>query len=351
VVKANVMTGALPLGEVAGFSHRCAEAGFTGMVVTEAGRTAYLTCAAAALSGAGLELATGIAVAFPRSPMVTAATAWELAEVSGGRFRLGIGPQVRAHIERRYSAPFDPPGPRLREYVLALRAVFRAFRGEEQLAFDGRYYSFSLLPPMWSPGPIDAADPPIDLAAVNPWMLRMAGEVADGVHVHPLNTTAYYRETLLPHLGHGVAESGRHPRQITLFVPLFTVVGDTEEERAHWREMCRTMIAFYGSTPNYSFIFDQLGFPGTTARLRAAQRGGDPAGMASAVPDSLLAHFVVEGSWDALPERIAARCAELRPYDVQAVLYLAGPAARQRDGSFERFGDVGASLARVTLGD
>ncbi|HEY2430485.1 MAG TPA: LLM class flavin-dependent oxidoreductase, partial [Acidimicrobiales bacterium] len=116
-----VMTGGLALTAVAGAAGRCAEAGFTGMLVTEAGRTAYLTCAAAALSGADVDLATGVAVAFPRSPMVTASNAWELAEVSGGRFRLGLGTQVRAHIERRYSSAFDPPGPRLREYVQALK--------------------------------------------------------------------------------------------------------------------------------------------------------------------------------------------------------------------------------------
>ena len=345
------MTGALPLGDVAPFSRRAADAGFAGMVVTEAGRTAYLTCAAAALSGADLDLATGIAVAFPRSPMVTAAAAWELADVSRGRFRLGIGPQVRAHVERRYSSPFDPPGPRMREYVLALRSIFRAFRGEAPLAFEGRYYSLSLLPALWSPGPIDVADPPIDVAAVNPWMLRMAAEVADGVHVHPLNTAAYYRETLLPNLERGVAAGGRDRRACSLFIPLFTVAGDGEGERARGRETCRSMIAFYGSTPNYAFIFDQLGRPGTTDRLRAAQKAGDPAALAAAVPDEVLAHFVVEGTWDALPGLIAARCAPLRPYDVRPVLYLAGAAGRDGDDRFERYGAVARTLTAMADGD
>jgi probable F420-dependent oxidoreductase len=344
-VKVQVMTGAMRLRDVADFARRCADAGFAGVVVTEAGRTAYLTCAAAALCDAGLDIATGVAVAFPRSPMVTAATAWELADVAAGRFRLGIGPQVKAHVERRYSAPFDPPGPRMREYVLALRAILRAFRGEDRLAFDGRFYSFSLLPPLWSPGPLDVADPPIDIAAVNPWMLRMAGEVADGVHVHPLNTVPYYRETLLPNLADGARRSGRNLPSMTLFVPLFTVVGDTESEMTRWREACRTMVAFYGSTPNYAFIFEQLGYPGTTQRLRDAQRAGDQAAMAHAIPDELLAHFVVEGTWAELPQRIIDRCSPLRAYDVRPVLYLAGMAAQQRDGSLERFGEVARTLA------
>jgi probable F420-dependent oxidoreductase len=259
---------------------------------------------------------------------------------------LGIGPQVKAHIERRYGASFDPPGPRMREYVLALRAIFASFRDGAPLDFEGRYYSLSLLPAMWSPGPIDVPDPPVDVAAVNPWMLRMAGEIADGVHIHPLNTTAYYRETLLPNLAEGLARSGRAPSSMALFVPLFTAVGDNDDEVARWREASRTMVAFYGSTPNYAFIFDQLGHPGTTQRLREAHKAGDHADMARAVPDELLAHFVVEATWADLPGRIAERCALLGGFDVRPVLYLAGMAAHQRGSSFERFGEVARTLGQ-----
>jgi probable F420-dependent oxidoreductase len=344
-VKVDVMVGASELRQFQALARRSADAGFAGLVVTEGGRTAYLSCAAAALSGADLDLATGVAVAFPRSPMVTAATAWELTEASGGRFRLGVGPQVRAHVERRYSSEFDPPGPRMREYVLGLKAIFRAFRGEAPLAFEGRYYRLSLLPAMWSPGPLAVADPPVDVAAVNPWMLRMAGELADGVHVHPLNTETYYRETLLPNLAEGAARTSRQPSAFTLFVPLFTAGGDSEDERRRGREASRVMVAFYGSTPNYAFIFDQLGFEGTTARIREAQKAGDQAGMARAVPDDLLAHFVVEGAWSELPDRIAARCRVLDGYQVRPVLYLAGAAAQRPDGAFERFGAVARALA------
>src|SRR5580658_6131520 len=187
------MVPAQPLRQAADIGRQAAAAGLSGLVVTEAGRTAYLTCGAIATS-ADIDVLTGIAVAFPRSPMVTASTAWELAEASNGRFRLGLGAQVRAHIERRYGSEFDPPGPRLREYVLAVKQIFASFRTGAPLAVEGEYYALSLLTPMWSPGAIDAADPPIDLAAVNPWMLRMAGEVADGVHIHPLNTPTYLRE-------------------------------------------------------------------------------------------------------------------------------------------------------------
>ena len=342
------MTGGVPLREFQALTMRAADAGFSGLVVTEAGRTAYLACAAAALTGADLDLATGVAVAFPRSPMVTAANAWELADVSGGRFRLGIGPQVKAHVERRYSSEFDPPGPRLREQVLALRAIFRAFRGDAPLDFAGEYYRFSLLPAMWSPGPIAPPDPPIDIAAVNPWMLRMAGEVADGVHVHPLNTTTYVRETLLPNLAEGARRGGREGARLALFVPLFTAVGDTEEERSRWRETSRTMVAFYGSTPNYAFIFEQLGFPGTTERLREAQKRGDMAGMAAVIGDDLLSHFVVEGSWDEISARVVERCRLLDGHDVHVVLYLAGMAGRDPTDTFERFGGVARQIVATS---
>jgi probable F420-dependent oxidoreductase len=342
-MKVHVMTGGSRLADFQAFTRRSADAGYSGLVITESGRTAYLACTAAALAGTDLDIATGVAVAFPRSPMVTASVAWELADATRGRFRLGLGTQVRAHVERRYSSDFDPPGPRLREYVLALRAIFRAFRGDEPLAFDGTHYKLSLLPPMWSPGPLDVADPPIDLAAVNPWMLRMTGELADGVHVHPLNTPTYYRETLLPNL----AASGRDLSSFAVFVPLFTAVGDTDEEQSRWREASRSMVAFYGSTPNYAFIFEQLGFEGTTEKLRTAQKAGDLAGMAAVITDDILVHFTVEGTWDELPQRIADRCRPLAVHDVQPVLYLAGMTAPAKGDTFERFGAVARRTAAL----
>jgi probable F420-dependent oxidoreductase len=332
-MRLDVMTSGGDLRRIQDLARDVAAAGLDGLVVTEAGRTAYLSCAAAALA-AEIDILTGIAVAFPRSPMITAGIAWELAEASGGRFRLGLGTQVRAHIERRYSSEFDPPGPRLKEYVEAVRACFRAFRGEERLAFEGRWWSMSLLPSQWSPGAIDQPDPAIDVAAVNPWMLRMAGEVADGIHVHPLNTTTYLRETALPN----ATAAGRRPQ---LIVPAFTAFGDTDAERDRWREMARVQVAFYGSTPNYGFIFEQLGFEGVTPRIREKQKAGDIPGMAAVVDDDVLAHFVTEGSWSDAPRLLAEK------YDGVAdrvVLYFAGMAWAQERASLEAWSDVAAAL-------
>jgi len=336
------MAGGLDLRSAQELARDVASSGLAGIVFTEAGRTAYLSCAAAALA-ADVDLATGIAVAFPRSPMVTAATAWELADVSRGRFRLGLGTQVRAHIERRYSTSFDPPGPRLRDYVSALRRIFSAFRGESKLDHDGPFYKLSLLPGQWSPGPIDVADPPIDIAAVNPWMLRMAGEVADGVHVHPLNTPTYLDQTVRPNINAGAIAAGRAPDDVQLIVPCFTAAGDNDSERDQWRELARMQVAFYGSTPNYHFIFDQLGFEGTTGRIRERQKAGDFAGMAAAVSDDILEHFVVGGTWDEMPRRLADR---YRHVD-RVVLYFAGMAWQRDRTVLKRWGAVADEAGRI----
>lgn len=336
-----MMTGAKPLGEFVRLAADAADAGFAGLVIVESGRTAYLSAAVAATQGLDLDLATGIAVAFPRSPMVTAATAWELADASGGRFRLGLGTQVRAHVERRYGSAFERPGPRLRDYVRAVKACFAGFRGAP-LDHHGEFYDLSLLPAMWSPGAIEPADPPVDVAAVNPWMLRMAGAEAEGVHVHPLNSPTYHQETLVPNLREG--RGTRVLDDFTAFVPVFTAAGDTAAERARWRETTRTMVGFYGSTPNYAFVFEQIGRPGTTEALRVAQQAGDMAAMASVIDDEILDHFLVEGTWAEMPERITARLAALGGMDVQPVLYHAGITYGADEPTFRRFGELAAAL-------
>jgi probable F420-dependent oxidoreductase len=341
-VKVDLVTPGAPLLRITELARAAHAGGFSGLVFVESGRTAFLSATAAALA-APLDLATGIAVAFSRSPMVTAQLAWELADVSGGRFRLGLGTQVRAHIERRFSGAFDPPGPRLREYVLALRAIFAAFRGEERLDFKGDYYSFSLLTPQWAPGRITHDHPTIDIAGVNPWMLRMAGEVADGLHVHPLNNPTYLSETVLPALAEGAARSGRTRDDLTVFVPTFVAAGDSDAELAAARDSVRRQISFYGSTPNYAFLFDEIGFEGTTERLRERQKAGDADGMAAVISDDLLDHFVVSGRWDELAGGIVERH---RGVADRVVLYLTGADVFAGPTDVERWGTVAAEVVR-----
>jgi probable F420-dependent oxidoreductase len=343
-VKVDLMTGGLPLRRMQQLARDAAAAGFSGLVVTEAGRTAYLGCAAAALA-ADIDILTGVAVAFPRSPMVTAQVAWELADASGGRFRLGLGTQVRAHIERRYGTEFDHPGPRLRDYVLAMRDAFAAYRGDAPLDHDGEFWKLSLLPAMWSPGPIGVPDPPVDLAAVNPWMLRMAGEVADGVHVHPLNTAVYLRDTVVPNIADGAEAAGRDPAELEVIVPTFAAPGSTSDEMRQWRETARMQVAFYGSTPNYAFIFEQLGRDGTTARIRERQKAGDLAGMAAVIDDDLLDHFCLSGDWSDVADGLAER---YRGTATRIVSYFAGMAWVRDAAALGPWGELARTVAAAT---
>ena len=332
------MTMPQPLGRIGAVAARVQAAGFSGLLFTETGRTAFLNAAVASQAAPGLELSTGVAVAFPRSPFVTAATAWELQEASGGRFRLGLGTQVRTHIVRRYGMPFERPGPRLRDYVLAVKACFTAFR-TGTLDHHGEFYDLDFITPQWSPGHIAEPDPKVDIAAVNPWMLRMAGEVADGVHVHPIGEPGYLRRHVVPNIAAGAAKAGRSPADVEVIVPVLTVVGDTDAERRRERELVRASMSFYGSTPNYAFIWDEAGFDGTTARIREKQKAGDVAGMAAQITDEHIAVFATESTWDGLAAALREK------YDALAtrlVLYnaLADPER------IERYGEVARQLQR-----
>jgi probable F420-dependent oxidoreductase len=328
----DAMTIPQPLGRIGDLARRTQSAGFSGLLFTETGRTAYLNAAVASQAAPGLELSTGVAVAFPRSPFVTAATAWELQEATGGNFRLGLGTQVRTHVVRRYSVDFERPGPRLRDYLLAVKACFAAFRSGT-LDHHGEFYDLDFITPQWSPGPIEEPDPKVEIAAVNPWMLRMAGEVADGVHVHPLGEPGYITRHVLPKVAEGAQKAGRSTSDIAIIVPVMTIVGDTDEERDKQREAVRASMAFYGSTPNYAFIWDEAGFEGTTARIREKQKAGDFAGMAAQITDEHIATFATESTWDTLADALTDKYAGKT---TRLVLYNAvGDPER-----FERYGDV-----------
>lgn len=331
------MTVPQPLGQIGALARRTQAAGFSGLLFTETGRTAYLNAAVASQAAPGLQLSTGVAVAFPRSPFVTAAAAWELQEASGGNFRLGLGTQVRTHVVRRYGAEFERPGPRLRDYLLSVKACFSAFRSGT-LNHHGDFYNLDFITPQWSPGPIDAPDPKVDIAAVNPWMLRMAGEVADGVHVHPIGEPGYIARHVMPKVAEGAKISGRSPSDVAIIVPVMTVVGDTEEERDKQRESVRASMAFYGSTPNYAFIWDEAGFEGTTARIREKQKAGDFAAMAAQVSDDHVAAFATESTWDTLADKLIDKYARTA---TRLVLYN----AVGDPDSFERYGEVARQVS------
>jgi probable F420-dependent oxidoreductase len=341
-VKIDAMSGGLGFRDMQALAHQVEDAGFSGLWITEGGHSGLNGCIAASLATERLDIGTGIALAFPRSPMITAIDAWELAEATNGRFALGLGTQVKAHIERRYSSTFEHPGPRLREYVLALKAIFRAFRGDEPLKFEGDFYNFSLLPRTWSPGPIDVADPPVYIAAVNPWMCRMTGEVADGVHVHPLHSVRYIEEVVRPNLDAGAASAGRDPSELTIVCPVLTIVGDTPDELETWRQRARFQLAFYGSTRTYAPIFELHGWDGTSARLHDLQKQGDVEAMAATITDAMLDVFTVTANWDGLADAIVARCAGVAD---RVVCYFATTSWRDDPAVMERWAAVTAAVA------
>jgi probable F420-dependent oxidoreductase len=297
----------LPMDRVACVAPRVERLGFSGLWFTESQRPPYLACAVATTVTSRVTIGTAIAVAFPRSPMITAQTAWELNRVSAGRFSLGLGSQVKAHIERRFSVPFEHPAPKLREYVLALRAIWRAFQGEEPLKFEGDYYSFSLLTDFFSPGPSDFPEIPVSIAGVNPGMARLAGEVCDGFHVHPFHSPRYLTDVIRPAIAAGAERAARSPDDVELFVPVFTIVGESEAERAPQRDAIRRQLSFYGSTRTYRPVFELHGWGETSDRLHRLMAKGDTDGMASEITDEMLDEYAVTATWDDLGARLADR--------------------------------------------
>jgi probable F420-dependent oxidoreductase len=336
-MKIDAMVSGANLRDVQRLAPMFEQAGFDGIWFTEGGRTAYLSCAAAALATTSITIGTGVAVAFPRSPMVTAQAAWELADVTDGRFILGLGTQVRAHIERRYSSAYDKPGPRLRDYILSVRAIWRAFQGDEKLDHRGEFYNFTMLGDTWTGGPIAHPDIPLYAAAVRPWMLRMCGEVADGVHVHPFHSRRYLDEVVRPSVADGAQRAGRPLASITLAVPVMSIVGDDADELDRWRERARMQTAFYGSTRTYRGVFEVHGWDGTSERLYESQRAGDVAAMRAAITDEMLAVYAVESSWAELADAVIDRYHGAAD---RVVMYFAGTSVRADPAVIDRWATV-----------
>lgn len=337
----DVMVGPTPWAEVAELARQLESAGFTGMTFTDTTQTPWMSIAAAATAAPTLNFTTGIAVAFPSSPMVMAGIAWELAGNTGGRFRLGLGSQIKAHIERRYGVAYDPPGPRMRDYLLATRDILAAFRGETKLDHHSTYHDLTLLPEAWKPPAHEHGNIKLDISAVGPWMCRMAGEHADGIHVHPLHSMHYLQTRLLPEVSAGAAKVGRDPSSVDLLIPVFIVPGDTAEERAFLTARARRQIAFYGSTPNYAFQFSDLGFEGITDKLRPLIRANDTAGMEATITDDMLEHYAVVGPWDSIADTLISRYGTLAE---RIISYLTVDDLQRNPGNLGRWGEIAHAL-------
>ncbi|HET8824067.1 MAG TPA: TIGR03617 family F420-dependent LLM class oxidoreductase [Terriglobales bacterium] len=285
--------------------------GYDCLWASETQHDPFLPLAVAANATSRIKLGTSIAVAFARSPMTIAQTAWDLQKASKGRFILGLGSQVRAHIQRRFSVKFESPGPKLREAVLALRAIWDCWQNGTALRFEGKFYNFSLMTPFFNPGPI--ADPkiPIYVAGVNAYMCRMAGEVCDGLHVHPFHTTKYLREFVHPAVNEGLKSSGRSRQDFVYATACFVIVGDTEQERSQNAEAVRQQIAFYASTRTYEPVLAAHGWESLSPELHQKSLDGDWRGMARLIPDEMLDEVAVCGTYETIGKKLREKYAGL----------------------------------------
>jgi probable F420-dependent oxidoreductase len=299
---------------------RAAEAVGAGAVWTsETGHNGFLPLVLAAEHTRRIQLGTAVAIAFPRSPMVTAQIAWDLAAYSEGRFILGLGTQVKAHIERRFSTPWDAPVARLRDYIAALRAIWASWQTGERLNYRGTHYQHTLMTPFFNPGPIAHPDIPIYIAGVNTGLAYLAGAICDGFHGHALTSVKYLREVLRPQIVAGAAEAGRDPAACIVAGSTFVITGPDTETRAKLRAVVRQQIAFYSSTPTYRAVLDCHGWGELGAelsRLAAQQRWAE---MPALIPDEVEQTFAVEADLADLGAALRERYAGL--YD-RITLYM-----------------------------
>jgi len=271
----------------------------------------FLPLAVAATVTSRIKLGTSIAVAFPRSPMILAHIAWDLAKASGGRFILGLGSQVKGHNERRFSVKFESPAPKMREVVLALRAIWDCWQNGTKLNFKGQFFRFDLMTPFFNPGPIEHPHVPIYIAGVNPAMCRVAGEVGDGLHVHPFNSPKYLREIVRPAVDEGMAKPGRARADFTYVTSSFVVIGDTEQEIARAKRAVKQQIAFYASTRTYEPVLAAHGWQDLVPQLHRKSVEGDWKGMAELITEEMLETYAVVGSWATIGARLKERYAGL----------------------------------------
>jgi probable F420-dependent oxidoreductase len=297
------------IAELAAAAAELESLGFDGVTTAEAGHDPYLPVVIAAEHTKNVTIATNVAIAFPRSPMVTAQLAWDLQHLSKGRFQLGLGTQVKGHNERRYAAPWTaPPGPRLRDYVLCVKAIFESFQTGKVKKFEGEHYSFTMLPPFFSPGPIGYPAPPIHIAAVNPYMSRLAGELCDGLRLHPIATFRYTKEVIMNAVKKGTEKAGRQTSEIEIIGAPFLAVAADEAGVAKAAAATKQRIAFYASTRTYHSVLKHHGWDEVGQQLHEGSLQGKWTEMPKLITDEMLHEFAIVGTYDQLPTQLRDRC-------------------------------------------
>jgi len=306
-VNLNIGLMTFDLPAVGEYCRRAENMGFGAVWSAETRHDPFLPLAVAAATTRRVGLGTAIAIAFARSPMILAHIAWDLQKASGGRFVLGLGSQVKAHNERRFSVPWSAPAPRLREVVAALRAIWTAWQRRAPLDFRGQSYRFDLMTPFFDPGPIEHPQVPVYLAGVNPQMCRVAGEIADGLHVHSFHSERYLRECVHPAVQEGLNRAGRSRADFTFRASTMVVLGDSAEERKRHARGVKQQIAFYASTRTYQPVLAAHGLEDLVPRLHARSLAGDWEGMTDLISDATLDLFAVSGPFEEIGDRIRER--------------------------------------------
>ena len=281
--------------------------GFDGLWAAETNHDPFLALTLAAEHTERIQLGTGIAVAFARSPMTLAQTAYNLNAFAEGRLLLGLGSQIKAHITRRFSMPWSHPAARMREFVMARQAIWTAWEDGSKLDFRGDFYEHTLMTPFFDPGPNPYGAPRVFLAAVGELMTEVVGEVCDGMLCHGFTTESYLREVTLPAVERGLAKGDRNRTDIELSLPSFIVTGSTEEEMAAAADGVRQQIAFYGSTPAYRGVLEHHGWGELQTELNALSKQGRWVDMGTLIDDEMLAAFAVVAEPDAVAAGLLGR--------------------------------------------
>jgi probable F420-dependent oxidoreductase len=292
-------------------------AGYDGIFSFEGGHDGFFPLLLAAEHTERVQLTTAVVIAFARNPMTLAQSAYDLQLASRGRFNLGLGTQIKPHIEKRFSMEWSKPVERMREMVLAIRAIWARWHEGTKLDFRGDFYQHTLMTPFFDPGPNPYGVPRIFLGGVGPRMTEVAGEVADGFMIHPFSTETFMRETTFPALDRGLATSRRDRSQLEIAFPSMVIVAETDEELAKGRDAMRPRLAFYGSTPAYKVVLDTHGWGDMQPELNRLSKTGDWTTMAAMITDEMVETFVVSGA----PEQIAPRLQERYGDIVQRVSF------------------------------
>jgi probable F420-dependent oxidoreductase len=281
--------------------------GYDGVASMENKHDPFLALAVAGTMTERIELHTSVAIAFARSPMAVANVGWDLAGATGGRFVIGLGSQVRAHNERRFSVPWTPPAPRMREYVQVMRAIWRCWKTGERPNYEGQHYRFTLMTPNFAPEPIKAPPPPVMIAAVGPAMLKVAAEECDGVKLHGFCTRKYIEDVVMPQLAEGLAKAGRKRENYEVSGGGFLATGPDDATVAGMFEWVRERVAFYGSTQAYWPVLAPHGLEELGHKLNAMTRQGKWSEMAKEVPDDVVHLFAAVGRYDQIVKAIEQR--------------------------------------------